>query len=203
MTSAAETFAAAARIPAHDDHDARTQRRMMAHMGTEALVYYCIDAAEHHRRREAGVGPIRSVDVLELLLGLPLGIEVPVAALSRREQAVLPHAPRGVVSVTGGEVVRHAVPPASVQLAVVAAKTWRQGLVLAGRYAPFCSPAVVLSTRPADLEDMRMQADFYGVGVGVVSAGRAEVLVEPAPFVRYRFTAAGWRFLEDVYRIGR
>ena len=29
----------------------------------------------------------------------------------------------------------------------------------------------------------------------------AEVLVEPEPFRRLRFTAASWRFLEDVYRV--
>lgn len=45
---------------------------------------------------------------------------------------------RGVVDSDGGHVVRRAVAPVSVRFAVVAARSWREGLVKAGRFAPFC-----------------------------------------------------------------
>ena len=46
-----------------------------------------------------------------------------------------------------------------------------------------------------------MEAGFYGIGVIVASSdGGPEVLVEPARFHRNRFTVAGWRFLEEMYR---
>ena len=50
---------------------------------------------------------------------------------------------------------------------------------------------------------MRLEAGFYGVGVIVVDGQTPEVLVEPEPFKKVRSTAAGWRFLEDVYRLVR
>ena len=174
---------------------------MVKMMGVEALICYRLDAREHVRRQRAGTGSIRAADVLELLLGLPVGIPVPVASLTRREQAALVVAPPGSVVVRDGEATRQVVPPVTVDLALVAARSWRSGLTMAGRFAPFAARAMVLRRRPADLAEVRLQAGFYGVGVIVLVDDRpAEVLVEPAPFRRRRFTAAGWRFLEEVYR---
>jgi hypothetical protein len=62
---------------------------------------------------------------------------------------------------------------------------------------------MVLRHRPADLAEVQLQAGFYGVGVIVVDERSTELLVEPEPFQRFRFTAAGWRFLEEVYRLAR
>jgi hypothetical protein len=172
----------------------------MSIMGTEALICYQIDDREHARRRRAGAGAISSADVLELLLGLPIAMPVLAASLTRRERAALKLAPRGAVSVCDGQVTRLALAPVAVELALVAAYTWRDGLEVAGRFTPFCARAVVLRRRPADLADVLLQAGFYGVGVIVVDDQSTEVLVGPAPFQRLRFTAAGWRFLEEVYR---
>jgi len=85
-------------------------------------------------------------------------------------------------------------------LALVNARTWRHGLEVAGRFAPFCARAMVLRRLPDDLHEMRAQADFYGVGVIVVDDRMTGVVVEATPFQRMRFTAAGWQFLEQVYR---
>ena len=93
--------------------------------------------------------------------------------------------------------------PVAVELALVAARNWRDGLEAAGRFAPFCARAMVLRRRPADLAEVQLQAGFYGVGVIVVDEQSTEVLIEPEPFRRLRFTAAGWRFLEEVYRMVR
>jgi hypothetical protein len=175
----------------------------MSIMGTEALICYKFDDGEHARRRRAGAGTISSADVLELLLGLPIAMPVQVASLTRRERAALRLAPRGAISVSDGQVTRHALAPVVVELALVAACTWRDGLEVAGRFTPFCARAMVLRRRPADLADVLLQAGFYGVGVIVVDDQSTEVLVGPAPFQRLRFNAAGWRFLEEVYRTVR
>lgn len=170
-------------------------------MGAEALVCYRLDEAEAGRRRLAGAGAITSADALELLLGLPVGMPVPVTSLTRREEGALKVAPPGAVSIRNGQVTRHAVAPVTAELAVVAGRSWRYGLEKAGRFAPFCARAVVLRRRPRDLAEAQLQAGFYGVGV--IDAQSGEVLVAPAPFRRHRWTAAGWRFLEEVYQAAR
>jgi hypothetical protein len=172
-------------------------------MGAEALICYRLDDGEHARRQRAGEGAILSADVLELLLGLPIATPVPAASLTRRERIALDRASRGGVSVCCEQVIRHAVAPVTVELALVAARNWRYGLEAAGRFAPFCARATMLRRRPVDLADVQLQAGFYGVGVIVADGQSTEVLVEPEPFQRLRFTAAGWRFLEEVYRMVR
>jgi hypothetical protein len=62
---------------------------------------------------------------------------------------------------------------------------------------------MVLRRPPDDLAQLRLQGDFYGVGVIVADDDTSEVVVQPAPFHRLRFNAAGWRFLEEVYRRSR
>jgi len=198
-----ETFTAAARAASPTVRADKVRRALIQIMGTEALICYQFDDGEHARRRRADAEAILSADVLELLLDLPIAMPVPVASLTRWECAALRLAPCGAVSMCDDQVTRYAVAPVTVELALVAARTWRDGLVVAGRFTPFCARAMVLRQRPADLADVQLQAGFYGVGVIVVDDQSTEVLVEPAPFQRLRFTAAGWRFLEDVYRLVR
>ncbi|HZM75960.1 MAG TPA: hypothetical protein VFC19_09550 [Candidatus Limnocylindrales bacterium] len=176
---------------------------MIPVLGTEALVCYQVHEGEHTRRLRAGAGAILSPDVLELLLGLPVAMPVRVSSLTRHEREVLRSAPAGAVSVEDGNATRHAVAPVTVRLALIVAPSWRHGLEVAGRFAPFCARAMVLRRPPGDVNEVRLQADFYGVGVIVVDDMVTEVLVEPTPFQRVRFTAASWWFLEHVYRHGR
>jgi hypothetical protein len=203
VTGVAETFTAAARAASPMVRSGAVRRTVLPIMGTEALVYYHLDDGEHARRRRVGARPISSADVLELLLGLPLAMPVPVAALTSRERAALKLIPVGAAHLGDGQVTRHAVSPVAVDLALVSARTWRSGLEIAGRFTPFCARAMVLERRPADLAEVQLQAGFYGVGVIVVEDLIADVLVEPAPFKRERFTAESWRFLENVYRVVR
>lgn len=203
MTGVAETFTAAARAASPMVRSGEARRAFMQIMGTQALVCYQLDDGEHARRRRVGAGEICSADVLELLLGLPLGMAVPITPLTCRERAALRLAPLGAVHVCDGQVTRYAVAPVAVELALVAARSWRHGLELAGRFTPFCARAMVLRRRPADLAELQLRAGFYGVGVIVANDRITEVLVEPVPFQRVRFTAAGWRFLENVYRTVR
>jgi hypothetical protein len=168
-------------------------------MNVQAVFSYTVDPVEHARRERAGGGAVMSPDVLDLLLGLPVGLPVPVVGLTGRERGALRTAPRWAVQIVDDHAVRLAVSPVSVELALVAARAWRSGLNLAGRFAPFCTRAMVLGACPPDDQEMRLEADFYGVGVTVAQDERVDVLVSPAPFQPLRPTAAGWRFLERVY----
>jgi hypothetical protein len=203
VTGVTETFTAAAWAASPTVRAEAVRRTLIPIIGTEALICYQFDDGEHARRRRASAGAVSSADVLELLLDLPIAMPVPVASLTRRECAALRLAPRGAVSVCDGQVTRHAVAPVTVELALVAARAWRDGLAAAGRFTPFCARAMMLRRRPSDLAEVQLEAGFYGVGVIVVDDESTEVLVEPAPFQRFRFTAAGWRFLEDVYQLVR
>lgn len=200
VTGTQETLAAAARAASPAVRCSKVHFALMPVMGTEAMVCYRFDDGEATRRHQAGLGSLRSAEMLELLLGLPVGMPVPVTSLTRRESAALKLAPSGAVSVRDGMVIRHAVAPVRVDLAVVAGRSWRQGLVRAGRFAPFCARAVALHRYPHDLAEVKLQAGFYGVGVIVTDSQSTEVLVAPALFRLSRWSAAGWRFLEDVYR---
>jgi hypothetical protein len=173
---------------------------MVPVLGTRALLRYRLDRHEDDRRRRAHLGAIRHLEVLELLLGLPAGVSVPVASLTPLERSALRVAPPGAVAVTAGSATRQAVYPLAVDLAVVATRGWRTGLEVVGRFAPFCSRVMLLRQWPNDTENLRTQADFYGIGVVVANSADVEVLVAPRPFQRRRFTAAGWQFLEEVYQ---
>jgi hypothetical protein len=169
-------------------------------LGTRAILRFRLVPDEDDRRRRVHLGAIRSPEVLELLLGLPAGFPVPVPSLTPAERSALRLAPPGVVALNAGWVTRQAVYPLAVDLAVIAPRGWRAGLEVAGRFAPFCSRLMLLRQRPHDTRSLRIQADFYGIGVAVVTGTDVEVLVEPRPFRRQRFTAAGWQFLEEVYQ---
>jgi hypothetical protein len=169
--------------------------------GIRAVLLVRLDMNECGRRAAAGLNGITSPDILRLLLRLPLGEPVPDAALTAGECSALRAAPQGVVSFDGSYVIRHLVPPLEVALALVPAASWRSGLERAGRFAPFCPRAMVLRLPPRDLDELYMEAGFYGIGVIVASSdGGPEVLVEPARSHRNRLTVAGWRFLEEVHR---
>jgi hypothetical protein len=169
-------------------------------LGVRALLRYRFDAQEVDRRRRARVGAVRDPEILDLLLGLPVGIPVSVEALTPMERSALRLTPPGVVQREAGSVTRSAVYPLRVDLAVVATQGWRAGLEVAGRFAPFCSRVMLLRQWPNDADDLRMQADFYGIGVVVANGADVEVLVAPHPFRPRRFTSAGWQFLEEVYQ---
>lgn len=168
-------------------------------LGVSAVLAYRPDPVEWARRRGVGLGPLCSPDLLELLLSLPIGMPVPIKDLSPRELRQLAKVPAGAVVRSGTDVVRLAVSPMRVDLAIVPARGWISGLELAGRFAPFAARVMWLPRLPAAQDDMRLQARRYGVGVVVGDPDRAEVVLSPAAFVRRRHTAAGWLFTEQAF----
>ncbi|MEU8385414.1 hypothetical protein [Streptosporangium sp. NPDC048865] len=162
--------------------------------GTSVMLNYELDHAEVERRQRIGLGAITSPDALRILMSLSLG------APKRTGGDPLCLLPPGTVEVERGCVIRLAVPPVEAVSTVVPARSWRLGLERAGRFAPFCSRAMMLPAMPRDLDVLRMEADFYGIGVIVGGDDAPKVVVPPAPFRRRRLTAAGWLFLEEAYR---
>jgi len=169
-------------------------------LGSAAGLLYEMDAVELVRRQRDQREPIVQLDVLDALMGLPPGLPVTVSQLTRREQSALRRAPSGAVEFDDGQAVRRAVAPISARLAVVTARDWRQGLTKAGRFAPFCARAMLLSVVPADWDEARVRAAYFGVGVWVFAGGELRMVLEPEPFVRRRHTAAQWWFAEEAWR---
>lgn len=179
---------------------ARYPTAMVRVFGAVAGVAYRSDPAEMTRRRAVGCGAITGRAELDALMNIPVGVPVDGRALSERERRLLQRLPRGAVETDGSRLVRRAVAPLLVTFAIVGARSWQEGLVKAGRFAPFCARAMLLATPPSDLDDAAVQASFYGIGVGVVTAERLRMLVDPVPYVRHRHTSAQWRFAEEIYR---
>ncbi|WP_406356405.1 hypothetical protein [Streptomyces sp. NBC_00658] len=176
------------------------QARTVSVFGSEALCFYRLDEAEHARREEASAACLDRMADLECLLTLPVGIRVPLESLdsaARREVRVLPTgaADRGRTTVT-----RRAVRPLRMDLAVVRASSWRKGLERAAQFAPFCRRAMLLDRRPSRLDDLLVEADFYGIGVFLASGSDVELLLEPEEYRPRRHTAAAWWFIEDLYQ---
>jgi hypothetical protein len=170
-----------------------------------------LDVAEHARREATETGPVPydSMGLLDALMALPEGIEVPLRTLERPydRRTVRGAAPAGAVDVHQGPggplVVRRAVRPLRVHLAVVSHFP-RHGLDQASAFAPFCARALLLGNHPK--ADFLFEADFYGIGVAVGSpvpqAGQDPPVPVLAPdaWTPMRHTPAGWWFAETAYK---
>lgn len=192
--------AAVATSESADEDLLRCRSAAVRMFGSAAGVAFQRDAVEIARRAAVGLGSIAQRDVLDALMNLPMGLPVAVGELTDRERRLLRRAPRGAVEEDAGHILRHAVAPISVRFAMIAARSWREGLVKAGRFAPFCARSMLLPAAPADLDDARMQASFYGIGIYVFAFGRLETLADPEPYVRRRHSSAQWWFAEEIYR---
>lgn len=168
--------------------------------GVKAWLALSVNDDEWRRREGAGLDGVTGLDVLDVLLGLPLGMSVRVDAMTTRERRLVSRLPDGVVEQRDGAVVRRAEPVIEVTLAVVFARSWPTGLVSASRFASYCPRLMVLSSRPVDEVSACTQASFYGTGVAVLAGNDPVMLMPPEPLVDRRVSAAGWWFTEEVYR---
>ncbi len=155
------------------------------------------DHEEQDRRRQAGLGAVTSLWLLDALMTLPAGAPVRKADLSDDAWCCISAAPRGVVSVDGGWVTRLLRPPLTVVGAVVCGHGWRRPLQRAGQFTPFAQRVLVLDETPP--QHLAWEAQVAGVGVWTFRDGRLAELCPPEPFRQRYWKPAGWRFAERAY----
>lgn len=163
--------------------------------GVDITMAYVPDEAEQRRRVAAGLTGVTRMDLLDVLLGLPAGATVPWAALTARERRAVRELPAGCVDVTSAGVVGLLRRPLRPALAIVRTASWRAGLDRAGRFGAYCARTVVLPGVPADLDEARAEADYWGVGL----VAGTEVILPPEPFRSRAHTPAGWAFAEELH----
>lgn len=168
--------------------------------GARAWLTASVNNAEWRRRERVGLNALTRLDVLDSLLGLPLGLPVPLQGLTRHERRIVSRLPPGVVDRPGDLVIRRAEPVVECFFALVFARTWSAGLVDALKFAPFCARLTVLESRPADETEACLEASYYGVGLAIQAKNDHTMLVPPEPLVHRRVTAASWWFTEETYR---
>lgn len=200
MTAASPPTDASVRAASSSLLTAGAQAAELDVLGVNALLYVQWDAAERQRREQSGAGPLDRMSVLNTLHGLPAGCLIPLDAMSRTERHALRRLPRGAVQRVGEDIVRLAVRPLRLDLAVVRATGWRRGLEMAGRFAPFGRRALLLDRRPANAEEMFLEAAFYGIGILINDADGLELAVAPREYRPVRHTVAAWYFEEQLYR---
>lgn len=165
--------------------------------GVDVLATVRLDRAEVERRREApvdltGASSSSLSALLRLSIAEPCRLDgVPEAVRSLAETWP------GVFEDMGGGWVRRAVVPLGyVETVAVPSASWRSGLRLAGRFAPYCTRQLVLESVPRDLGLLTMEAGYWGVGVDVLREGEVETVVEAEPFRPSRYSGASWMFAE-------
>lgn len=166
------------------------------------LLSFDLDEAEHERRQACGLGAIASFTLIEPLMVLPEGYPVPSGDVNYALHPTLRRMPVGVLAPDRPDYLRLAIRPARNFLTYVKAKRWAHGhLDRASKFAPMGQRAIVLSSSAkVPGADELSEADFYGVGVGRITATSAfEWLLDPEPYRPKRFTAAAWRFAEGAY----
>lgn len=168
--------------------------------GVDVLTDVHLDRLEHGRRTAAGTGgqKLGGLRLLDALLALPELVPVPLNRFDRDTLAKLQALP-AAVQFRANDLVRVCRPAISVSLVTVAATSWRQGLRLAHRFAPFCSRRIVLDKTPRDRELVLLETSYWGIGVTLIQGDEERVWSEPAPFMPTRYTGAAWLFDEDVY----
>lgn len=174
----------------------------------EVVLEVELDREELRRRRRSGVGQILSLDLLNVLARMPVAsvqdVQHPSDYLWRLLRTGERQAALALEAIEGpgaARVVRRAVEPLSVRHARVRAGSWRTGLTVASRFAPYCSRELVLGQLPTDEVGLELEAAYLGVGISIGTSDPAEPvkrIIEPAPFVVARHTGARWLFAERL-----
>lgn len=161
----------------------------------DALVMW--DHTEQNRRRQAGLGAVTSLWLLDAVMNLPLGTPIRSSDLSETTWEDLRGAPAGVVEIEGAWITRLLTPPSTVIAAAVRGKGWRHPLQRAGQFTPFAQRLLILDTVPAP--QLMWEAAVAGVGAWVIEDGHFVEACAPEPFKRRYWKPAGWRFAERAY----
>ena len=168
--------------------------------GSEVLLFRRLDRREHDRRRGACAGRLDAIGHLETLMALPVDLPVPLRSLEPELRKKIRMLPAGAVELDRRQVTRRAVRPMRPELAVVKAAGWRDGLEKAGRFAPVCRRAMLLEREPGGLDELLIEASYYGIGVLVPRDGGLEMAGAPEGFRPARHTAAAWLPVEEIYQ---
>jgi hypothetical protein len=168
--------------------------------GADALFFYRVDGTEHARRVDAGAERLDRFGPLDTLMALPVGVAVPRDAMDPSLRTAVRALPRGAATVDSNAVTRLAVRPIRIELIVVRAPSWRRGLKLASQFAPYSRRAMLLERPRGALDEVLMEAAFYGVGVLVPGEEGLQMVVNPEAYRPERYTPAGWLFVEEMYQ---
>ena len=163
---------------------------------TEGLIRICND--EHERRVRCGLGALGRITI-NGLFSLPYGYWVRWDDLGTGLAKSLRDGPDGVVERSAHGVRRWAVPPVTVELAVVTGLSWGPGLSTAGAFAPFCRRVLLLDQHRRVPKSKLWEADYWGIGVWQHTTDGVEELVAPAPWRQRYANPAGWAFRERAY----
>lgn len=169
--------------------------------GADCLVFHRVDRAEHDRRTGTQAGWLDDFRPLELLMNLPVGLRVQRSSLEPALRPEIRLLPRGAAKADRLSVTRLAVQPLRVDLIVVRAPGWKSGMDLTTQFAPFTRRAMFFERVPREIDELLLEADFYGVGVFALRDGMVQMLVKPTEYKPLRYTTAAWRFAEQTYRL--
>lgn len=170
--------------------------------GVEVLVDVAVDCVEVRRRMRTGIAGRRlaGIAALRMLLELPEDAVVGIDTVNPSGRAVLDRVVGGLEYPGPGLVRRVARPAARARLVSIPVNRWREGMRVAGRFAPYCARSLLLDRLPADLETLCLEASYWGVGVAVREVGETErEIVPPTSLMPACYTAAAWSFDEDLY----
>lgn len=166
-----------------------------------AILRIRVDMAEHTRRAGHGLGALTRSQVNDMFV-LPHGYWVSWADLTPgRRWAMRDYSqyPDGIVERSEDGARRQAVPPVTVDLAVVTGLSWTPGMRAAGAFAPFCSRVAQFGQRQRIPCGRLWEAGYWGIGVWRETPAGVEELVAPAPWRQRYWTEAAWSFRERVY----
>lgn len=197
MSRSAHSTAPGSILTLTDEKSRSTTIRLF---GVTARMAYRTDETEHARRRQADLGHLDSMELLDILMDLPDGSGVPITSVGTASLSLLRRAPEGVVRFTASSVARLVRPVVTPRLAVVHAREWHDGLERASRFAAYCPRLAVIPELPADPEEALTEASFYGIGVAVGACSAPTVVLEPEPFLDWQPSVAWWHFTEQIYR---
>jgi hypothetical protein len=172
--------------------------------GASTWALFEVDADEHFRRREVGLGAATSRALLHALWSLPFDIPVPGAALSAMDRATLADEGHGFISGEFDDVlVRVFRPAGTIRLLATLNSDLASAIGAAGRLVPVFTRVAIWSSRRPELGRQSMvdvsAACVMGVGVVGVSE-EVELLVRPGPPILGIPSVFRWWMAEIAYR---
>lgn len=166
-------------------------------LGSAPLIFFVdVEVEEIRRRAEVGIGAIVDRRVVNALWELPEEVGYPVVSLPEWVIRRL----TGVDAVEIGRLVcRHVRPPVRIRGAAAVGRSLSRLLEALGPLSSVCATAAVLTgTPPRSTDSALLDAQLFGVAVGVAAPPGIRVLHAAQP-VRPDMGAYQWHLGELVY----